>query len=246
MNRDKGAFDYSIIIPALNEEAAITSSLSLVIEALENMSPRYEIIVVNDGSTDRTAEVVRSLAKKNTAISLIDFSKNQGKGAAVRAGMKAARGRVCAFVDGDASVCSDDICRVLGAVDTGSDVAVASLAHQGEKEKQHPKRIRRVLRRIISPISRSLLPMPVKDTQRGLKAFTSEAAKVCFDRSVLDGFAFDVEILLLSQKQRLRVVEVPVEPNWDAAPSSLTPRRALKMVSEFFRVWWRNLLGKYQ
>lgn len=237
--------EYSIIIPALNEERAIVSSLSIVVEALSSMAPSYEIIVVNDGSTDRTKEVVLDFIETNKSVSLISFDKNKGKGAAVRAGMRAARGRVCAFIDGDASVCSDDICRVIGAVGPECDVAVASLAHTNEKQKQHPNRIRRLLRRVISPVSRALLPMPVKDTQRGLKAFTSEAARVCFDKSVLDGFAFDVEVLLLSQKSNFRVAEIPIELNWETAPSTFTPRRAFKMVSDFFRVWWRNLRGKY-
>src|SRR5690554_6117411 len=119
--------EYSIIIPALNEERAIVSSLSIVVEALSSMAPSYEIIVVNDGSTDRTEGVVLDFIETNKSVSLISFARNKGKGAAVRAGMRAARGRVCAFIDGDASVCSDDICRVIGAVGPECDVAVASL-----------------------------------------------------------------------------------------------------------------------
>lgn len=237
--------EYSIIMPAFNEEQAIQASLSLAVESLERLSSNYEIIVINDGSNDSTVEKVRNFATANSAVRLISFSENRGKGAAVRAGMRVAKGKVCAFIDGDASICVDDICLVLGRVGKGCDVAVASLAHLDEKKKQHPSRIRRALRRIIAPISQWILPMPVKDTQRGLKAFTSEATKVCFDQSVLDGFAFDVEVLLLSQKNNLKVAEVPIELNWDTAQSNFTPRRALRMVSEFFRVWWRNLRGKY-
>lgn len=201
--------DLSVVVPAYNEEARLGPSVRRIIDYCEAERPDYELLVVDDGSGDRTVAVAREAAAGADRVRMIEQGTNRGKGAAVRAGMLAARGRYRIFSDADLATPIEELAKLQAAVDAGADVAIASrgLADSDIRTRQHP--LRELMGRTFNLIVRMSLMGGIKDTQCGFKLFTAEAAEELFGRARVDGFAFDVELLYLA-RDRFRVAEVPV------------------------------------
>lgn len=203
--------ELSIVIPAFNEEDRLGPTIERTREWCESNLASYEIIVVDDGSSDRTVEVAHAhgMDTSSGTFRVIELGVNKGKGAAVRAGMLAALGERVLFSDADLATPIEEIEKLNAKLDAGYDIAIASrgLPEADIRTRQHP--LREAMGRTFNLIVRIVILGGIKDTQCGFKLFTREAAQTLFGRATIDGFAFDVEVLWLGQKH-YRIAEVPV------------------------------------
>ena len=202
--------DLSIIVPAYNEEHRILPTLRALHEHLAAQPLRYEIVVVDDGSKDRTVDVVE--AEGIPFVRVIRQTPNKGKGAAVRLGMLSARGQIRVMSDADGSMPPSQLTRLLAPIIAcKADIAIGSRYADGAKSDIKQPKYRVLWSRLCNKvIQRSLVP-GIRDTQCGFKAFTAETARNLFARGQIDGWAFDLEILALAKRANFRVQEVGVE-----------------------------------
>ena len=239
--------DISYVIPAYNESARLGATLDAILDYLREAGLRGEIIVIDDGSTDSTADVVSGYAATHPQVRLLRNAVNRGKGHSVRRGALAADGQVVLFCDADGSTPVSETAKVLAPLDAGeADVAIASRELPGSRlERPQPWR-----RRFIGGVFRWLVRLIAiggyRDTQCGFKAFRRDAAQAIFSRQTLDGFAFDVELLFIARRLGCRVAEVPVR--WlDSQDSRVDPLRdSLRMLRDLFRIRLRALAGAYR
>jgi dolichyl-phosphate beta-glucosyltransferase len=197
----------TVVIPAYNEEKRLEPTLRRVAEYCRQARPAHEILVVDDGSTDGTADLVRRIAREEPSIRLVARPANAGKGAAVRAGMLAATGARVLFTDADLSTPIEEVEKLLAA---GSPVAIGSRAVDATLVKQRQSLFRVASGKLFNLVVRVLVVSGIRDTQCGFKLFTKEAAREVFARASVDRFAFDVEALLLARRLGYRIAEVPV------------------------------------
>jgi len=241
----------SVIIPAYNEERRLGLFLESAKHYLELHFPHsHEIVVVDDGSSDGTSAVVTKALRFSP---LIRLPTNMGKGAAVRAGMLAAKGDLLLFSDADGSTPISEESRLRQFIQQGADIAIGSRAKVGGKRQWQlfgnqklPQRKngvswnvkphRHVLGRIFSALVKYHLKLPYEDTQCGFKMFTKAAAQNLFSQSVVNGFCFDVEILYLATLFQYKVTEVAV--NWaDVSDSKINlAGDSLSMLRDLFQI----------
>jgi dolichyl-phosphate beta-glucosyltransferase len=204
--------DLSVVVPAYNEAARITPTLQRLHTFLSAQPLRYEIIVVDDGSTDTTIGVVTMLMATIPHLQLVRQSPNRGKGAAVRAGMLAARGQLRVMTDADGSMPPEQLPRLLAPIIAcQAEIAIGSRYAPGAKSTTKQPLYRVLWSRLANRvIQRSLVP-GVCDTQCGFKAFTAEAARDLFRSARIDGWAFDLEVLALARRRGFAISEVGVE-----------------------------------
>jgi len=238
-----GEIRLSVIVPAFDEQDQIGDSLRRLRKELASVdgSGGLEIMVVDDGSTDRTAVEARAAGADQVLVLPI----NQGKGAAVRAGMLAARGRTLAFTDADLSYSPDHLLELLEQVEAGWDVVVGSRRHDDTTTLVRARRVREIGGRAINLLTRIVLLGNYRDTQCGLKAFRSDVARVIFGHSRIDRFAFDVEVFHLVEAYQLSLAEVPVRVVNSSRSSVHVVRDALRTVRDVFRVRRWTRLGLY-
>jgi len=236
---------YSLVIPAYNESARLGATLEKVLAYVHTMGWDAEVIVVNDGSRDTTAEIIRSFAAKNPIVRLVENPGNRGKGYSVRNGMLHARGRILIFSDADLSSPIEEAPKLLRALDDGADIAIGSRWLRAETQTQRQPVYRQFFGRIFNLLLRVTLGLPFKDTQCGFKAFRQAAAQAVFPRQKIERWGFDPEILFLARKFGFRVQEVPVA--W--AHSGGTRINPLvdgsRMFLEMIHIRWNSLSGKY-
>ena len=202
----------SIVIPALNEEKIISSSLEKLIRFLSKREEGFEVIVVNDVSTDRTAEVAKSFSKKIPNFRLINLttSPHDGKGLAVNKGVLAAKGGIVIFTDADFSTPIEEVDKLINKLKDGFDIAIGSRALDRTLVKTKQSFIRESIGKIFNLLVRKIAALNIKDTQCGFKAFKMPASKKLFEQARIFDFGFDVELLYLARKEGLKVAEVPV------------------------------------
>lgn len=207
----------SVVIPVYNEEARLGGTLTRIHEYLAAQSYKSEILVVDDGSTDRTVEVAKS-AGADSRLRLLCHEVNRGKGAAVRTGMAAARGQFALFSDADLSTPIEEIEKLWPKLGAGFDIVIGS---RGLRESQivvHQNIVRETMGRTFNLLVRLLVVPGIHDTQCGFKLFTRRAVDAVFPRCQLNGWAFDVELLALALSEGLRIAEVPVR--WINSPNT--------------------------
>jgi dolichyl-phosphate beta-glucosyltransferase len=204
----------SVVIPAYNEALRLPSTLARVQQHLAGRSEPYEIVVVDDGSSDATTEIARAAGG---SVRLLRHEPNRGKGYAVRRGMLAATGDRCLMTDADLSTPIEDLPKLEAEIDRGFDVAIGSRAIAGARIEVHQPAYREVMGRAFNLLVQGLLLPGLHDTQCGFKLFTAPAAAAAFSATRLDGFSFDVEALYVARRRGLRVAEVPVVWRNDAA-----------------------------
>ncbi len=227
------SFDISIVIPAYNEEQRIEPTIRSIDDFMANSALSYEILVVDDGSADDTVGLVRRLAEELTHLSCIATRPNRGKGHAVRVGMLAARGAVRLMCDADGSIPADEIPTVVNPIRLGqTDIAIGSRYSDGASFARRQPWYRRAWSRLANRVVQRTLVGGIRDTQCGFKAFTAEAAGEVFTRTLIDGWAFDLEALALARRMGLVVTEHGV--SWSDDPrSKINPiRDAIKVVRE--------------
>ena len=226
----------SLVVPAYNEERRIGESLALVEPYLDSLRQPCEVIVVDDGSTDRTLEIARERAQGPIDLRIITYKPNRGKGYAVRQGMLAARGQLIAFSDADLSAPIEELAKLISALEDGYDIAIGSRAVKGAELTIHQPRHRELGGKLLNLAIRALAVPGIHDTQCGFKLFKGEAARNIFSRCFLNGWAFDVEVLYLARRLGYRVAEIPVR--WShSADSKIRPFRAgLEVLCDTLRV----------
>ena len=210
--------EISIIIPAFNEAMRLPATLDRVERFLVTAGLSAEVIVVDDGSRDATAEVVRQRAAGWPELKLVMAARNGGKGAAVRLGMAAARGRYRIFSDADLSVPIDDLEKILRPLRAGAGVAIASRGLKDSQVELHQPWYRETMGKIFNRLVRIFVLGGLHDTQCGFKAFTAEVADRVFPALQTRGFGFDVEVLYRARHAGYRIVEVGTR--WINSPQS--------------------------
>jgi glycosyltransferase involved in cell wall biosynthesis len=229
----------SVVVPAYNEARRLKTSLPPLIDVVVDAGA--ELIVVDDGSEDDTAEVAADYLTGVSGSKLVRLALNSGKGAAVRAGVSHARGRSIVFMDADLATDLDDLPALLDALET-SDVAIGSRVIEGSTV-DGASSARAHMGRTFNKVARAVTGLDLGDTQCGFKAFRAPVAQLLFHLGVVDGFAFDVEILALARRMGYRVAEVPV--HWHAVEDSRVdvmrdPARMVRDVLMTRARWRRN------
>jgi glycosyltransferase involved in cell wall biosynthesis len=204
-----------------------------------------EVIVVNDGSRDNTAEIVRSFATKDPMVRLVENPGNRGKGYAVRNGMLNARGEIILFSDADLSSPIEEMPKLLAALKAGADIAIGSRWLQAELQTTRQSLHRQLFGRIFNGLNRIILGLRFKDTQCGFKAFTRKAAQTILPLQQIERWGFDPEILFLARKFGFRVAEVPVR--WGhVGGTRINPLiDGARMFQEMVRIRLNDIEGKY-
>ncbi len=234
----------SIIVPAYNEAKRIPLTLIDMDKRLSKEAYSYEILVVNDGSKDNTAEVVRGMEKMIKNLKLVDNMENKGKGGVVRQGMLIARGQYRLFTDADNSTSIDHFNATIPYFREGYDVVICSRAMKGSKLDPAEPWYRSLPGKCGNLIIQALLLPGLWDTQCGFKAFTAEAAEKIFQMSKIPGWGFDVEILALAKHRGYRTKEIPV--HWvNDIHSHVAASAYLKVLLETVTIRWWLWMGEY-
>jgi dolichyl-phosphate beta-glucosyltransferase len=230
----------SIVLPAFNEESRLGETLAKVLEFCKRELEGWEIIVVDDGSTDRTAEIAESFGD----VRCLRNAANGGKGLCVRRGMLEASGAAVLFSDVDLSTPIEEALPLLGAIGSGADVAIASRRFDGAKSVERTW-LRRLQAWAFRCAVKTIALRGIHDTQCGFKLFRRDVARQVFPLQRLDGWAFDVEVLFIARLLGHRIVEVPV--NWrEAGGSHLRAWSPLAMLFDLLRIRWYQLRGCYR
>jgi dolichyl-phosphate beta-glucosyltransferase len=226
---------FSLVIPAFNEAERIGQTLRAALGYLETTSPESELIVVNDGSTDATSEIVRDVFAARTGVSarLLEHSPNRGKGAAVRQGLLAATAPIGLFSDADLSTPIEEAPKLIEPIAAGElDVAFGSRALDRSLIGHHQPWRREQGGRVFNLIVRFATGLPYWDTQCGFKAFRLDVFRPILERAKTDGFGFDVELLFLARQANLRMKEIPVRWNHVEGSKVSFLRDSLRMLRE--------------
>jgi dolichyl-phosphate beta-glucosyltransferase len=236
---------YSIVIPAYNEGKRLAPTLDRVLGYVHQQGWDAEVIVVNDGSRDNTAEIVRTFAEKDPLVRLVENPGNRGKGFSVRHGMLKARGEVIIFSDADLSSPIEEIPKLLQAIESGADIAIGSRWLRAELQTKRQSLHRQLFGRIFNGLNRMILGLRFKDTQCGFKAFTRRSAQTILPLQQIERWGFDPEILFLAGKFGFRVDEVPVRWGHSGGTRINPLVDGAHMFQEMLRIRWYDLTGKY-
>ena len=236
---------YSIVIPAYNEAARIPATLRSVVESIRRHGWDAEVVVVNDGSRDRTAQIVMEFARTAPEIRLLENPSNCGKGYSVRHGVLHALGDIVMFTDADLSAPIEETDKLLAKLDE-YDVAIGSRAVNRALIEVHESRFREFAGIIFNKIVRIILRLPFVDTQCGFKAFRREKCRIIFEQQTIERFGFDPELLYLARRHGLHTVEVAVR--WAHSPATKISmwRDSLQMFLDVVVIRWNALRGRYR
>jgi glycosyltransferase involved in cell wall biosynthesis len=235
----------SIVIPAVNEERRLPVTLEKIHNYLMAKGVSAEVIVVDDGSTDATAQVVDVASRRFPEVRRLTNLTNHGKGFAVRQGMLEARGEIALFSDADLSTPIEEADKLIAALCQGHcDGAIGSRNLDRSLIASHQSALREVGGFFFNRVVRSFTGLPFADTQCGFKAFRRERARILFEQQRVIGFGFDPEILFLAARHDLRVAEIPVR--WAHDPGSKVKflKDGLAMIAELCTIRcnaWRGL-----
>ncbi len=236
--------ELSIVIPAYNEESRLPATLERIAAYLKNCGREAEMLVVDDGSKDRTAAVAESFQSKISALRVVSNGVNRGKGYSVRHGVQEARGRIVLFTDADLSAPIEEADKLIEALEK-YDLAIGSRAVDRSLITVHETRFRELAGIIFNKLVRIILWLPFVDTQCGFKAFDRERCRIIFEQQTIERFGFDPELLYLARHHGLRAVEIPVR--WGHSPATKVSmlRDSLQMFLDIFKIRWNSLRGRY-
>lgn len=238
---DKRKEFISIVVPAYNESKRILPTLSRVDEYFKDGFKGFEIIVVNDGSTDNTAEVVLKGQEKIKSIRLIGYKVNKGKGYAIRQGVNISTGDMILVSDADLSTPIEEVEKLLVQYDNGYDIIIGSRSLEGSNIVVKQPWWREFMGKAFNRFVRFLLLEDFMDTQCGFKLFKGDRVREIFRYATVDRFAYDVEVLYLARKAGYRIKEVPIK--WLNSPASkVRPiKDSLQMVKDLLKIRFRKL-----
>ena len=235
----------SIVIPAYNEGARIENALERVLACVADRRWNAEVLVVDDGSSDNTADIVRRWMHTHPNLHLIFNDGNRGKGFSVRNGLLQAQGQVVMFTDADLSSPIEEAERLFEALDAGADVAIGSRWLDKQRQTIHQPLYRRFFGRCFNAVTRKFIGLPYKDTQCGFKAFKRDAAQVIFRLQTIERWGFDPEILFIARKLKYKIVEVPVTWGHDERSRISYLKDGMKMLEEMYQIRKNSLRGRY-
>ena len=233
---------FSIVIPAHNEENRLPGTLDQIFRFLAGQSFTYEVIVVENGSSDRTYEIAKEFASRYDNLSVLQSGK--GKGAAVQHGMLAARGKYRFMCDADLSMPIEEILKFIPPKLQDFDIAIASREAKGAVRYNEPS-YRHWGGRGINFLIQTLILPGLNDTQCGFKCFRAEVAEDVFQRQTLNGWSFDIELLYIARHHGYRIVEIPIHWYHFADSKVNALRDAIRMISDIFRIHANAWQGIY-
>jgi dolichyl-phosphate beta-glucosyltransferase len=236
---------YSIILPAFNERARIAATLDKILAHALERGWNVEIIVVNDGSSDGTAEIVCQYVRKHAVLRLVENPGNRGKGFSVRNGMLHAKGDVLLFSDADLSSPIEEADKLFAAIVKGADIAIGSRWVDARLQIRRQPLYRRLFGRIFNLALRIILGLQFKDTQCGFKAFTRRSAQTIFPLQRIERWGFDPELLYLAKKFGFVIREIPVAWSHREGTRIHPLRDGIRMFGELLRIRWYALKGNY-
>lgn len=237
----------SIVIPAYNEEKRLPGSLKKVFDCLAARGwPSPEVVVVDDGSTDGTAQLVEHARERWPSLRLLSNPGNRGKGYAVRYGMREARGEWTLVTDADLSSPIEELDKLWAAVErTGAAGAIGSRALDRSLVGVRQSALREIAGRTFNLVMRLVTGLPFHDTQCGFKLFRRDVVECVAARQISEGFGFDVEMLYIARKYGFEIVEVPVR--WDNAEGTkVSLWNGLAAFADPLSVRWNDLKGLYK
>ncbi len=237
--------EYSIVIPAYNEGARIGNALTHVLACIRERGWSAEVLVVNDGSRDNTAAIVRSFAQRDPIVRLIENPANCGKGFSVRNGMLQAAGDIVMFTDADLSAPIEEAERLFAAIRSGADIAIGSRWLERDRQTNHQPLYRRIFGRCFNALTRVIMGLPFADTQCGFKAFRRAAAQTVFQLQRIERWGFDPELLFIALKRGFTVREVPVTWGHDERSRISYLKDGVKMLEELLYIRWNAISGVY-
>jgi dolichyl-phosphate beta-glucosyltransferase len=234
----------SVVLPAYREADRIGDAVRSMDEELADIAANggLEIVVVDDGSADGTADAALAAGADQVVV----LPVNRGKGGAVRAGVLASRGRTVVFTDADLAYGPEGVRRILDQVEDGWDVAIGDRRHPETRTLSRPSRMRALGSRAINLLVFAVLLGSYRDTQCGLKGFRSDVARFIFGRARSDGFGFDIELLHLVERHQLSLIEVPVEVTNSDRSTVRAARDARRLLVDLFRMRHWAAEGRYE
>jgi glycosyltransferase involved in cell wall biosynthesis len=233
----------SIIIPAHNEENRLPRTLEEIFSFLEKQNYPSQVIVVENGSSDKTLEIANDFAKKHPSLTVI-HEERSGKGSAIRRGVIAAQGEYRFICDADLSMPIDDLPKFLPPAVEHFDIAIGSREAPGSIRYNEPS-YRHIGGRAINLVIRALILPGLNDTQCGFKCFRAETTIELFQKQTLTGWSFDIELLYLARRKKLRIREIPIRWRFDPDSKVSALRDALRMIGDIFRIRLNQLRGVY-
>jgi dolichyl-phosphate beta-glucosyltransferase len=236
---------YSIVIPAYNEAARISSALESVVGCIRQRGWLAEVVVVDDGSRDETATIVREFAGKATEVRLLQNPGNRGKGYSVRNGLLQSFGEVVMFTDADLSAPIEEAEGLFAAIRSGADIAIGSRWLERTRQTIRQPLYRQFFGRCFNAVTRAVMGLSFADTQCGFKAFTRAAAQTIFQLQTIERWGFDPEILFIALKRGYRIIEVPVSWAHDERTRISYLKDGMRMLQDIAIVRWNALLGRY-
>lgn len=242
--------EISVVVPAYNEARRIDSTLRKIVEYLARRGAAFEIVVVDDGSSDDTPGLVASASTRFPEaagrIRLLDNGTNRGKGYSVRRGMLAAQGRWGLLCDADLSTPIEEFEKLERAVQSGPcEIAIGSRDIAGARVEIHQSALRERSGKLYNVMVRTLFGLPFRDTQCGFKLFDLSRCRDIFTRQRIEGFSFDVELLTIADRMGYRIQEVPVVWRHDAGSKVHFLRDGAKMVLDLLGIRWNAWRGRY-
>lgn len=242
---DRSSHRLSIVVPAFNEERRLKNSLARLLRDVRRRFLDYEIIVVDDGSTDNTAEIVKEFASVDERVRLIRYKHNLGKGHAVRTGVLAARKEYILFCDADLSTPFREVRKLLRAIDAGADIAIGSRARKETRILKRQPLYRVLMGKTFNKIVRILAVSGINDTQCGFKCFKAAIAIDIFRDCQINGFSFDVEMLHIARKRGFSIEEVGVLWENDTQSKVHPVYHSLQMFKDLLMIRGYELFGYY-
>jgi dolichyl-phosphate beta-glucosyltransferase len=233
----------SVVIPTYNEAQRIGRTLEELRIELPRLSPSWEIRVVDDGSADDTARIVSDEAAKHPGI-VLQREPHRGKGGAVRYGLLGARGALRFMCDADLSMAAADISRFLARVPVDADIAIATREGAGAHRVGEPGH-RHVLGRVFNRLVRATVLTDLSDTQCGFKMFTRAAVEAIFPYVTIEGWAFDIEALVIARRRNLRIIELPIEWHYRDRSQVSPLRDPLLMARDVLKIRANAVRGRY-
>lgn len=236
--------ELTIVIPSFNEELRLPASLERIARYIREKRPNTEVIVVDDGSQDKTAAVAESWKDRIPTLRVLSNGTNRGKGFSVRNGSLDAKGKIVLFTDADLSAPIEEAEKLLAALQS-YDVAIGSRAVDRSLIEVHESLFREFAGIVFNRIVRLILWLPFVDTQCGFKAFRREGCRIIFEQQTIERFGFDPELLYLARHHELSIKEVPVR--WAHSPATKVSmmRDSVLMFVDVFVIRWNSLLGRY-
>ena len=241
----------SIVIPTWNGGARLRETLEHLDSFRQELNESTEIVIVDDCSDRNTQQIAADFAERNELTFVLRNSRNRGKGYAVARGMREARGQYRLFVDSDLAYPSTEISKLLSALKSGGDVAIACRVMPESRYVMSPTFFhylytRHLMSRAFNRLAQQMLLPGILDTQAGLKAFTAEAAQLIFSRQTLSGFGFDLECLFIARLHGLKIIQVPVDFYYNSEPSTISfIKHGKEMVMDLLRVRRNARRGLY-